>query len=758
MKNFVKFANVLIILPFCIIIFSIVSGLNTKDDVVKNGVVDVSNIRNESPINLNGVWEFYWEQLISSDGKIQNTENKQLVKVPSNWIKYKSDDNKNLPVEGYAIYRIVVKGLKGDNLALKIPQIGSSYNLWINGKISYSSGQVGKNPNESKPKWTTKVINFTVQNEYTEIMLEVSNFHYFRSGITTPIIIGTESQIQQLKYRGLFLDTFIFAVLFVMAIFFLLLYILHTHNKAYIYLALYSAVVALRPLLYGECYFNNIFPNINFEINSKIYILNFIAIQLFFLYFYYQYEELLNKKIIYIIGFPLISTIVIGVIIPAKYMIYPVILLEAMIPIVVSICIYLLYLAYKKKYKEVGINILSILLLFLLAIIDILNNNRIIELNSYYTPIAILIITFIQTFLQICRFRESALLNERLAHEVEIKNLKLGYEIKQRNVTEKFNNGLKAMVSTLEIEELLIGIIDNLYEIIQFNNAVIVLNADKNLNFIVNKLKNDKVKCIKCEGKLNFENNNLDKENIFKQVQIYKLYTTNCVEKNLIVKPLYYKGELFCVMKIIVGRSQESINNDIMQLIDIFSEEVVLALQNAKSYIKIKELAMYDELTMIYNRRYLMKLGMEEFNTSQNIGSDYGVVMIDIDHFKRINDTYGHLFGDEIIKNIADICKKCMPASAVIGRYGGEEFIVFFKDKQFDAILKLTEKLRAQVENYSYSYKNNDNIKVTISIGIAMKQDKNENLYNIINNADEALYNAKNSGRNCIRRFIPKSS
>lgn len=751
MKNFIKFANGLIILSFCIIIFSIITGLNKNNDVIKNGVLDASNISIKgSAIDLNGEWEFYLGQLVSSDGKIQNTKNKQLVKVPSSWTKYKGKDNKNLPVDGYGVYRIVIKASKGDNLALKIPQIGSSYNLWLNGKIRYSSGQVGKDASESKPKWTTKVVNFTVEKEYTEIMFEVSNFHYFRAGITTPIIIGTENQIQKLKYDGLFLDSSIFAALSVMSIFFLLLYLLHTHNKSYIYLALFSIAIAIRPLLYGECYFNNLFPNINFEIDSKIYLVSFIAIQLFFLYCYYQYQNLISKKFLHIIGWPLILIIIVGVILPAKDMMYTVILLEMMIPIVVLICIYLFYIAYRNKCEEVGINILSVLLLCFLAIVDVLNNSEIIKLNIYYTPIAMLIITFIQTFLQVCKFRESGLLNERLAYEIEIKNLKLKYEIGQRALTEKLNNGLKAMVSTLDIQELLVGMADNLSRIIEFDNIVITLNVDENVNIIANKVGNNSIKCVEYEGEINFSNDNLIyEETKFEQVQIIKLHTLNGNEKNLIVKPLYNKEGLLCVIKLVLSCSKEIMNNDIMQLINIYSEQSSLALQNAKSYKKIKELAMYDELTKIYNRRYLMKLGTKEFN----LASNFSAAMLDIDYFKRVNDTYGHLFGDVIIKTIANICKKCMPKNSIIGRYGGEEFIIFFKDIEFDATWQLLEELRRQIQNYSYSYNDNERIKVTVSIGVAVKQKQNENLYNLINNADKALYEAKNSGRNCIMTF-----
>lgn len=750
MKKFIKFANILIILAFCVILFSIFIGIKPKDSIVKNGVLDLTKISNvNSPVKLNGEWEFYFGQLVSTDGKIHNTKNKEIVKVPANWSNYKDKDNKNLPSNGYGVYKISIKSTKDTNLAVKIPQIGSSYNLWIDGKIRYSSGQVGKNADESKPKWTTKVINFSVQNEYTEIMIEVANFYYFRAGITNPIIIGTQDQIQQLKYSGLFLDSFIFAALSVVAIFFLLMYLLHTHNETYIYLALFSISIALRPLLYGECFFNDIFPNINFEVNCKIYLVSFVAIQLFFLYFYSQYKDILSKKFLHIIGWPLIFIIIIGVILPSKYMIYPAVLLESMIPIVVILCIYLLYIAYRNKCEGVSVNILSVLMLSLLALVDILNNSEIINLNIYYTPIAMLIIALTQAFLQVCKSRENALLNEKLTHEIEINNLKLSYERKQRNITEKLNDELKAMISTLDIEELIISMADNLSKIVEFDNIVIVLK-EKNSSLIASKIGNNTVKCTKYNGRTDIDNNKtFYNKTEFEDIKTTKLYNSNSIERVLIVKPLYYKDELFCVIKMVASSDKIEINDDFIQLINVYCEQSILAFQNAKSYKKIKELAMYDELTKVYNRRYLMKLGLNELITEQ----DFTVVILDIDYFKKINDTYGHLFGDKVIKSIAYLCKKCMPLNSIVGRYGGEEFLIFLKNIKLNDIFILLEKLREEVEKLNYPYKNDVKVKVTISIGFSLKQNNEEDLNSLINNADKALYEAKNAGRNCVRMY-----
>lgn len=741
MKNFMKFANTLIVISVCAIIFSVILNLNNNATVVvKNGVFNANNISNNSSVvNLNGQWEFYWNSLVSKNGKIENTSNKQLVAVPSIWTKYKDKSNKNLSVYGYGVYRIIIKAQPGDNLALKLPQIGSSYNLWIDGKLKYSSGKVGKTYESQNPKWSTEVANFTVQKDSTEILIEVSNFHYFRAGLTTSIILGSQQAVQQVKYKGLFEDTFIFAALTFMAVFFLLLYVLHTHNKAYIYLALFAITMAFRPLLYGESYFNNMFPNIGFEFNTKIYIINFIALQLFFLYFYHQYRELVNKKVPYVIGWMVIILVLIGVILPVKFMIYPIIMLEAMIPVVTAICICLFYRAYRYRHEAVSTNVLSLLFLCFLAIIDVITNNRIIKINTYFTPIGMLIITFIQTFLQVCKFGESALLNEKLSYEIELKNIKLSYEQKKRNFAERVNNGLQSMVSTLELEELLTSMAENLYEIGKFSKIVLMLNLEDNISIIGSKFEASPVKCVKYKS-------------IFKKKQIFnatvtkRLYTSDGSDKILITKPLYYKDELICIVKLVAKNSKEHINADDMQLLDIFCEQSILALVNAKSYKKTKELALYDELTKLYNRRYVMKLGLEEFYENE----DFCVAMIDVDYFKTINDNYGHLVGDEVLKRISDICKASLPSNSIFGRYGGEEFIIFFKQRKIDEILILLENLRLKIEEAVYSYEGIENFKVTISTGLAAKKPSHIDLNNVIDAADKALYKAKKSGRNCI--------
>ena len=756
MKRFIKFADGLLIVSFCLILFSVFSGTNQHKNVVNGGILDIRNISRESAVPMNGTWEFYWGRQVSSNGEITNTDNRQLVQVPSNWTGYRDAENKPYPVEGYAVYRVMVKAQKGQYLAVKMPQIGSSYRLWIDGKIRFESGKTGRNAGEAEPRWSTQMVSFEVQRENTEILVEVSNFDYFRAGLTNAVTVGTQQQIKQLSDDSLFLDTFLFSSLFVMAVFFVLLYIVRSHNKSHISLALFAATIAWRPLLYGECYFNKLFPNINFELNTKIYLVNFLMIQCFCLFFHYQYEELSSKKFIHVNAWLLFVIIMVGILLPARYMAYPVIMLEVMIPVAVFRCILTLIRAFRKKCEDAEVNLISVLLLFFLSLVDVLKNNGMIEINLYYTPIAMLVVVFIQVFLQVGKFRESDRLNEKLAHEVEIQNLKLEYEMRQRSVTEKLNSGLKAMVSTLETEDLLISIMDNLYQIIEFESAVMVLCVNDHLNYIVTKLKNGPVTCRKYFGKINLKNQKEPSgRRESEKVQMRSLYIHGATGKNLIVKPLCYNESLFCIIKMIVSKSKEVGSND-LELIDLYTEQSILALQNAKSYEKIKELALYDELTGIYNRRQLMKLGMMEYISAKESGCGYFSMMLDIDLFKNINDTFGHLFGDKIIKSIADICKRCMPVNSVVGRYGGEEFLIFLKDLEENAVQALAGKLGKEVQTSCYSQGDHDQITVTVSIGIAESQGEQVNLYDLINNADKALYQAKSAGRNCVRWFGQK--
>jgi diguanylate cyclase (GGDEF)-like protein len=122
--------------------------------------------------------------------------------------------------------------------------------------------------------------------------------------------------------------------------------------------------------------------------------------------------------------------------------------------------------------------------------------------------------------------------------------------------------------------------------------------------------------------------------------------------------------------------------------------------------------------------------------------------MLDIDNFKKLNDTYGHPAGDFILKRVTEIMKHEFRETDIVGRYGGDEFIIVLRDCSVENAFNVVEKLRLKVETEIFRYSGND-IHVTISAGISLN-DKNDRKHRVVERADEALYRAKNAGRNRV--------
>jgi diguanylate cyclase (GGDEF)-like protein len=150
--------------------------------------------------------------------------------------------------------------------------------------------------------------------------------------------------------------------------------------------------------------------------------------------------------------------------------------------------------------------------------------------------------------------------------------------------------------------------------------------------------------------------------------------------------------------------------------------------------------AITDSLTGAYNKSYVMDSISE---------SEYcSIAMLDIDNFKKLNDTYGHPAGDFILKRVTEIMKHEFRETDIVGRYGGDEFIIVLRDCSVENAFNVVEKLRLKVETEIFRYSGND-IHVTISAGISLN-DKNDRKHRVVERADEALYRAKNAGRNRV--------
>lgn len=163
---------------------------------------------------------------------------------------------------------------------------------------------------------------------------------------------------------------------------------------------------------------------------------------------------------------------------------------------------------------------------------------------------------------------------------------------------------------------------------------------------------------------------------------------------------------------------------------------------------KLEHLVTVDPLTGAYNRIQFDVLIEAEIDRANRYGNTFSVIFMDIDHFKKINDKYGHQTGDEVLKSFTDIIEKTKRASDIFSRYGGEEFIILAYATDIDNALICAERLRKHIEHYSF-----DKVgKITCSFGVTEFRNKKDTSHSVLKRSDEALYQAKEAGRNCIRQ------
>jgi diguanylate cyclase (GGDEF)-like protein len=166
------------------------------------------------------------------------------------------------------------------------------------------------------------------------------------------------------------------------------------------------------------------------------------------------------------------------------------------------------------------------------------------------------------------------------------------------------------------------------------------------------------------------------------------------------------------------------------------------------SHTIIREMAIRDELTGLFNRRHVLELLDHEKNRSLRGGGIFCLAILDIDHFKNVNDTYGHLEGDAVLKAVATTMKTTMRNTEYCARYGGEEFLIVLTQTGINGALIGAERVRSQIEKIPFPDIGSD-FKITVSIGLS-EYKMREDMDDLIVRADEALYRAKNGGRNRV--------
>lgn len=242
--------------------------------------------------------------------------------------------------------------------------------------------------------------------------------------------------------------------------------------------------------------------------------------------------------------------------------------------------------------------------------------------------------------------------------------------------------------------------------------------------------------------------------------QAHQNYIVKTIQEfggSLFAVPLIVRNEM--IGSLVVSRRQRnSFSPTERQSVDSIASQISVAFDRARLYTKTKELAVKDELTGVYNRRHFQQMLNLEFKRAERFRRPVSLLLLDVDHFKKFNDTYGHLKGDEVLRSLAQLVKNSLREVDLVARYGGEEFVIVLPNTSFADALKVAEKLRVLIQSRLRIVPDSvrdqaEGFSITASIGVSAYPDCARTPKALINTADMALYKAKRENRNTVRAY-----
>ncbi|MEI7833297.1 MAG: diguanylate cyclase [bacterium] len=361
--------------------------------------------------------------------------------------------------------------------------------------------------------------------------------------------------------------------------------------------------------------------------------------------------------------------------------------------------------------------------------------------------------------------KQLAAQNDALSQEVIIRQQLEVEEREQRNFAESLNNVSTILGSSLDLNQVLDSILDTIEHVIPYDGAFLIL------------LEDGKAKIVRQHLNIIYGESDVAQQPIISMADALPLRTMYETHKPIIVKEMpehfcWQPEGMACPILSLLGAPiiiQDAVQGFLLlgstsadfytlksaTRLAAFATQSALAMQNARLFQDIYRLATTDMLTGIYNRHHFYEVANGIFSRSQRHQDTLSCIMLDIDHFKKVNDTYGHAMGDEVLRNIAHICAEQLRVGDIIGRYGGEEFVILLPFTDASSAQVIAERLRYAVMD-AVSELENKQVQVTISLGVATALFEQENngaptsLAAIINQADHSLYAAKENGRNRV--------
>jgi diguanylate cyclase (GGDEF)-like protein len=371
---------------------------------------------------------------------------------------------------------------------------------------------------------------------------------------------------------------------------------------------------------------------------------------------------------------------------------------------------------------------------------------------------------FVAGLLTVQRGKEAAFLEtdvrtvELFAHQTGriLKRQRIYSELqKEHLMLRKLKDGGSRLVGSLKTEDIAGSLIEAIYSIVPQERVAIAYCAPKDGKLEVVRLigftfspgtifdpHNTRMGLVCKSGELDYISDLRSERNPVLPFRIAD-------EGSVLMLPLFYEKD-FLGLVVLVSPRVNAIHPYQVELLKVLGNQASSSFASAKFHAEIEKMAVTDGLTGLFNHRHFQEKLSEEFKRMQRFGNPLSLFLVDIDFFKKINDTYGHPAGDEVLREVAGAIRETIRNVDIAARYGGEEFAVILPETNHEGAQRMAERLRKVIAERAFSLDGKAR-RVTVSIGVATSPYDTGSRDELIGKADQALYQAKRSGRDrCV--------
>ncbi len=346
-------------------------------------------------------------------------------------------------------------------------------------------------------------------------------------------------------------------------------------------------------------------------------------------------------------------------------------------------------------------------------------------------------------------------------HSLKERLVNMTYEL------EFFNEVSKTLTSTLELNDILTTIMKKSKKLIKAETWSILLLDEETGELVFEKItgkKEDRTKIKKIRLKMGEGIAGWVAQEgipvVIPDVSTDKRFCsaidkeTDIGAKSLMCVPIQSKGNIIGVLEVVNKATGTAFTKDDLDIIMRIVDHAAIAIERASLYQKMAELSITDDLTKLFNTRYLDRTLEIEITRSTRHKSSLALIFMDIDHFKIINDNYGHLVGSKLLVEVGQLLIKRLRTIDIVARYGGDEFVIVLPQTLPTAAVQIAERMRKAVEQNVFLKKEGYSLRLTASFGVASYPESAKSKEDLLRLADEAMYRVKYQTRNGVYAIV----